>query len=63
MSETVAVDRAQLDELVASVQELAERVGNLLDMIAAPGPPAEPDPAAPLPGFTRWRNRQGGQRD
>lgn len=60
MSETVAVDRAQLDELVASVQELTARVGNLLDMIAPQ--PAEPDPAAPLPGFTRWRNRQGGQR-
>lgn len=58
--ETVMVDRAQLEELVTNVRELTSRVGNLLDVIAAP--PAEADPAAPLPGFQRFRNRQGGQR-
>lgn len=57
--ETVTVDRAQLEELVTSVQELRDRVTSFLDALTPA--PAEPDPAAPLPGFQRWRNRQGGQ--
>lgn len=56
----VMVDRQQLEELLGSVQELTERVGSLLDVVGAP--PAAPDPAAPHPGFQRFRERQGGQR-
>lgn len=58
--ETVTVDRAALEAYVASVKELTARVGQLLDALAPED--VEPDPAAPHPGFQRFRNARGGQR-
>lgn len=60
MTDTVQVDREQLEALCQAVVDLGAKVTTLLEVI---GPPPELAAAPAMhPGFARFRQRQGGNR-